>query len=430
MAIELYFSNQLDQLADKFSNVVTAEIRGKENSLAPPVVIVPNANLAKWLQIFLAKKNSIFMNVGFQYLEAGLWGMLATLDSGENKPEMMDNDQLKILLLHILKNLDRSDTDFLPITQYLFGENDAERPEDAARLWQLSEKIAHLFKEYEFHRTGMIREWVVPTIELEGMELCQQRLYAQMKILRDELASRTGEQLLSTMEYADLVLSNSREGERNAADSQSIHFFGLSQISNFHLTLIGRLQDYYTIYIYTMNPSEEFWEDIKTPREKSWIQRKNVKSLAIQTSEQDQGELFQGADNALLAVWGKPGRESVRLLCQLTDYDFNSCFTTSRQSSGILQRIQNDILTLSPSVQKTECLSQDRSFQIVACPSIYREVETVYNSILFNLDQDAMLQLTDIAILVPDISAYKPVFDAVFNRHPRQLVYNLVDSHA
>ena len=430
MSIELYFSNQLDQLADRFSDVVTDEIRSKGNILEPPVVIVPNSNLAKWLQLTLAEKNSIFMNVGFQYLEMGLWEMLAALDPGENEPDMLDNDQLKILLLHILQNLDRSDADFFPITRYLFGEDDVERPDDAARLWQLAEKIAHLFKEYEFHRTDMIRKWAAATTKTEGMERCQQRLYARLKILRDELAGRTEKPLLSTMEYADLVLANSRKDEGKASDPQSVHFFGLSQISNFHLTLIGRLQDFYTIHIYTMNPSEEFWEDIKTPREKRWIQRKNVKTLAIQTAEQEQGELFQQADNALLAAWGKPGRENVRLLCELTDYDFNACFTTSKQADGILQRIQNDILTLSSSEQEMTLLDQDRSLQIVACPSIYREVETVYNSILFNLAQDDTLQLTDIAILVPDISAYKPVFDSVFNRRPRQLAYNLVDSHA
>ena len=194
MSIELYFSNQLDQLADRFSDVVTAEVRGKGNILEAPVVIVPNANLAKWLQLVLAEKNSIIMNVAFQYLEAGLWEMLAALDPGENKPAMMDNDQLKILLLHILQNLDRSDADFLPITQYLFGEDDAGRPDDAARLWQLAEKIAHLFKEYEFHRTDMIQKWAATTTETEGMERCQQRLYARLKFLRDELASRTDKQ--------------------------------------------------------------------------------------------------------------------------------------------------------------------------------------------------------------------------------------------
>ena len=109
---------------------------------------------------------------------------------------------------------------------------------------------------------------------------------------------------------------------------------------------------------------------------------------------------------------------------------------TSGQPTGILQRIQNDILTLSSSerqahrLDQANRLDQDRSLQIIACPSLYREVETVYNSILFNLEQDDTLQLTDIAILVPDISAYKPVFDSVFNRLPRQLAYNLVDSHA
>ncbi len=85
MALELYFSTQLDQLADKFSEVVTAEVRSKENVLDPSVVIVPNSNLAKWLQLFLANKNSIFMNIEFQYLEAGLWGMLAALDPSEKK---------------------------------------------------------------------------------------------------------------------------------------------------------------------------------------------------------------------------------------------------------------------------------------------------------------------------------------------------------
>ena len=66
----------------------------------------------------------------------------------------------------------------------------------------------------------------------------------------------------------------------------------------------------------------------------------------------------------------------------------------------------------------------------MACPGIRREVETVYNSIIFNLGKDASLRLTDIAILVPGISKYKPVFEAVFTQKPRALSYNLVDTSA
>ncbi len=430
MTIELYFSNQLDQLADKFADVLAQEVRNTDNPLEPPVVIVPNSNLAKWLRLFLAEKNSICMNIEIQYLENGLWGMLADIDPKTDKPELMDNDQLKIILLHLLQNLDRSVPDFSPLTRYLFGEGDAQRPDDAARLWQLSEKLAHLFKEYEFHRTDMVREWAASKPAAGGMERCQQRLYSRLKHIRQELGNRTGEQLLSTMEYADIVLSDSKVGRGSSKKTRKIHFFGLSQISNFHLTLIGRLQVHYGIHIYTLNPCEAFWEDIKTPREKRWIRRKSVNSLAIEEAEKEQGELFQQVDNALLAAWGKPGRENVRLLCQLTDYDFHACYTPAGENPGVLLRIQNDILTLSTADHGAERPGQDRSLQIIACPGKYREVETIYSSILFNMEQDDSLQLTDIAILVPDISAYKPVFDSVFNRYPRQLVYNLVDSHA
>ncbi|MBW1672965.1 MAG: exodeoxyribonuclease V subunit gamma, partial [Deltaproteobacteria bacterium] len=330
MTIELYFSNQLDQLADKFSDTLADENCSKANIFDAPVVIVPNANLAKWLQLFLAKKNSIFMNVDFQYLEAGLWGMITELDSSEKKPEMLDNDLLKILLLYALQNLESNAPDFSPVTQYLMGEEGHKNPDYAARLWQLSEKLAHLFQEYEFHRIGMIQKWLDETAIQESMELCQQQLYLQLKTMRNELESRTGKQLLSMMEYVDKVLSKSKPNTEKAVGNKFIHFFGLSQISDFHLKLIGWLQPYYTILIYALNPSKEFWEDIKTPREKRWVQRKNVKTLAIQTEEKKQGELFQQDDNALLAAWGKPGRESVRLLCELTDYDFNTCFTAQK----------------------------------------------------------------------------------------------------
>lgn len=430
MTIELYFSNQLDQLADKFSDIVADENSGKANILDAPVVVVPNSNLAKWLQFFLAKKNSIFMNVDFQYLEAGLWKMLSVLDSSEKKPEMLDNDLLNILLLYALQNLDNNVPDFLPVTQYLKREKGQQNPDYAARLWQLSEKLAHLFQEYEFHRIEMIQRWLNETTIHESMELCQQQLYLKIKTLRKELESKTGKQLLSMPEYADKVLFKSKPDTEKSVENKFIHFFGLSQISNFHLKLIGGLQPYYRIFIYALNPSKEFWEDIKTLREKRWIQRKNVKTLAIHNREKERGELFQQDDNPLLAAWGKPGRESVRLLCELTGYDFNACYSAQKPVTSILQQIQHDILTLSSKAKKTDRPSQDRSLQIVACPSIYREVETVYNSILFNLEKNDDLQLTDIAILVPDISAYKPVFDSVFNRYPKCLDYNLVDSYA
>jgi len=439
MSIQLYFSNRLDKLAEQFALMVDLENRRKENIFKAPLVIVPNGNLVKWLQLALARERSVCMNMDFQFLETGLWGLLANLDTEKlnpKLPKLLDNDCLQMLLVYALQNLDENKIEFEPINHYLLNPDGDRRPDYVARLWQLSEKFAHLFQEYEFHRYDMIQKWRENKVLPKGMELCQQKLYLLTNELRDKLFHNSGALYLSMMEYADRLFAEKSEKKKIVVNgNNSAHFFGLSQISPFHLQLIGRLKDYYEIFIYAFNPSREFWEDIKTPQEKRWILRKNLTRLTIKSEEKDQGELFLQDDNELLSLWGKPGRESIRLLCELTDYDFHACFAKEKTPATVLQKIQSDILTLpsektEPKHLNQDHFNQDRSLQIVACPGIYREVETVYNSVLYNLNQDNSLQLTDIAILVPDISKYKPVFDSVFNRRPEVISYNLVDSHA
>ncbi len=446
MSIQLYFSNRLDKLAEQFALMVDLENKRKENIFKAPLVIAPNANLIKWLQLMLARERSICMNMDFQFLENGLWSLLSNLDTEKLNPRPFDKDCLQMLLLYALQNLDENKIEFEPINHYLLNPDGDRRPDYAGRLWQVSEKFARLFQEYEFHRCDMIQKWRENKAIPEGMELCQQKLYLLVNELRDKLFHNSGALYLSMMEYAGRLLAGESEKKKIAVNGNNfVHFFGLSQISPFHLQLIGRLKDYYEIFIYAFNPSREFWEDIKTPQEKRWILRKNLTKLAIKPEEKDQGELFVTDDNELLSLWGKPGRESIRLLCELTDYDFHACFAKEKTPATVLQKIQSDILTLpskkagpenfeseplEPEHLNQEHLNQDRSLQIVACPGIYREVETVYNNILYNLNQDNSLQLTDIAILVPDISKYKPVFDSVFNRRPEVISYNLVDSHA
>ena len=87
-------------------------------------------------------------------------------------------------------------------------------------------------------------------------------------------------------------------------------------------------------------------------------------------------------------------------------------------------------LTLEGQGDSPASLAQDTSLQIVACPGLRREVETVYNSILYNLETDPDLCMTDIAVMVSDMSRYKPVVDSVFSRQPARIAYNLVDSNA
>ena len=428
MPVELFFSNRLEELADKFAATVDLENRGKGDIFQGPLTIVPNQNLKKWLQLTLAGRLPVLMNVDFQYLESGLWDLLAGIDPRAERPEILDSRFFRMLLLYALKNPAQDDADLAPLTGYLLGTDGKRGRDYGAKLWQLTGKMAQLFEDYEFHRSEMIEAWLEQRGSPTNMELCQRNLYLLSRELRDRYVQASGRPVLSMGEYARTVLGSVQPGTGTAR--RFVHIFGLSQVSRFHLWLIYGLKDYYPIFIYTLNPCREFWEDTRTPREKRWIARKNALKFRISREETVSGELAAEESHELLSLWGKPGRENVRLLCQLTDYHFNACFRMETGPRGLLQEVQRRILTLSTETGAQGRIEQDRSLQIFGCPGIYREVETVYNSILHNLEHDRGLQLTDIAVLVPDISKYKPVIDSVFNRRPARISYCLVDSRA
>ena len=206
MTIELYFSNRLEDLAEKLSDLMDRENREKENILEGSLTIVPNQNLAKWLQLTLARQRSVLMNVDFQYLDAGLWNLIGGLDEREEKPVMMDHPFRRMLLLHALQTLERQEKAYEPLRRYLLGPDGRPGPDYGIKLWQLTERMVHLFEEYEFHRSDMIRSWLNGPAPLNGMEHCQQKLYLRLRELRDGYSRNSRQRILSLEEYAGEIL--------------------------------------------------------------------------------------------------------------------------------------------------------------------------------------------------------------------------------
>ncbi|BBO73361.1 hypothetical protein DSCW_07780 [Desulfosarcina widdelii] len=428
MGVTLYFSNQLMPLVEKLQKNLAPK-DAATNPLDPPVVIVPNMNLSKWIKLTCARRCGIFMNVDFQYLETGLWRMLRSLsDPAEPEPELLDRERMTLLLFFILMGSDSGTRDLAVVNRYLGSHEGRDRE---IRCWQLAEELSRLFQEYEYHRSDMIQRWQEDRPVDDAMERCQKRLYLDMVTLKNQLGQSGGRPMVSMGEYAEAVLGIA-PADANPDDLavERIHFFGLSQTSPFHLQLLARLESRFDIHIYSLNPSREYWEDIKTPSEKKWIRRNTSGRMALEEAEILAGELFSQADHSLLSAWGKPGRESIRLLCQLTDHDFQAGFTHPPSPDSVLAALGHGLLTLDAGDGPSASLAQDRSLQIVACPGIRREVETVYDSILVNLEADPTLCMTDIAVMVSDMARYKPVVDSVFSRQPGRIAYNLVDSVA
>jgi exodeoxyribonuclease V gamma subunit len=429
MGVELFFSNLLEPLVEKLETVLYSECGDNDHIFNGPVVIVPNANLSKWIKLQLSQKTGIVMNLDFQYLESGLWNLIQLLDPKDENAVFLELNLKQMLVLHVLGNIKKHQTDFKPVIDYLESTGQ-KQPDYSKRLWQLSEKLAFLFQEYEFHRLEMIRGWLKDVPVPHAMELCQQKIYLEMNRVRDKYFKDSGTHYLSMLEYSEMVFSEIGSANVGRLKNGLVHIFGFSAISSFHLDLIKRLARFYNIFIYSINPCREFWEDIHTSWENRWMSHKISRPLQIAENNDAEEQLFSQVSNSLLSLWGKPGREAVRMLCQLTEYDFNTRYVVDKHNSTVLGTIQHHVLTFQNHNDTSPKICQDTSLQIIACPSRFREVETVYNSILYNLNRDNDLKLTDIAIQVPDISVYKPCIDAIFHRRPKPLAYNLVDAYA
>ena len=429
MAVQLFFSNQLDLLSAKYAETLQAYFQHTRNIFQAPLTLVPNANLGKWLQLELARRHGVCLNSDFTFLEDGLWRMLETLSADNPLPLRRDGALLQMLVLRTLGALSPGDALTEPLSAYIEGGGASPAAGRTARLWQLSEKLAHLFGEYEYHREEMIQAWQNGPPATEPLERAQQAIYLSCAELQERLAAQGRGAVLSLNAFARRVLQKPA-GQVPLEHAPWVHCFGLSQISAFHIGLLERLAPYYEIFIYALNPSREFWEDTLTPGEQRWILRKQAARLKLSQEELQAGELEHSESHPLLAQWGKPGREHIRMLCRLSDYDFHACHGDPGPVDTVLKAVQHSVLSLTLPTSVREGLSQDRSLQVVACPGIFREVATVYNSILHNLERQPHLALTDIAVLVPDMARYKPVVDYIFKQAPRSLVYNLVDSQA
>jgi len=305
MSAKLFFSNSPTILLNKLSE----NLEWSDPFLSPHIS-TPTPALKRWVQMRLAEKRGIVANVDFMQLEKTLWGRLEKLDAEHivdfRKPaRILDEQGLQLLILGLLQNKPPPE-----VKEYLGWQNDKPNllATSAKRLCQLSQKLAELFREYEYNRVrehghnGLAYAWkrgencFLPYFKkntynnirsrVEKIESWQRDIYYELfKVdgYRDQLGKNSGQYRYTLPQYAEMVLDQPKTstGENNI--STNYHLFGLSQVSAFHRSLINRLADNGLLqnraanfYIYSLNPCAEYWEDAFTPQEKRSREKKSA----------------------------------------------------------------------------------------------------------------------------------------------------------
>lgn len=445
MPLHIYYSDRIEDLADHLKGKLVAE-REKSDPFDFPQVVVPNRNISRWLQIrVFADTPELCAGVGFPFMEKRLTELLLRnleLPEGKSFSPIPDNGYANAILAALLAPKGHPGfADFAPFRRYVAGEEGAGRPLDvstqkgARMAWQLATRLADLMDQYEVRRPEIVANWLAGRnadgtgTPRPGSTEAGEAALARALWGKPDGAFPDGGERLSLRQLYDRV-----ERSAPAGDPETVYFFGMSTLSILQAKILVWLAQKHEVIFYHNNVCLEYWGDIETKSER-------VKRLGRAHA----GDEDIQVENPLLSQWGAAGRETMRLLVDLEEgsdgsvaFEWKCIADRGRPRPGtMLGRIQDSIRRRTG---ETGTLPQDASLQIVGAPGIRREVEMVYNAILGAVwkpggsgdrpwDESGPCSFSDIAVLVPDMAAYRPMIEAVFDARD-EIPFGLVDTTA
>ena len=451
--IHLCYANRTEALLEALTErLAAARTRAGAALFQPTHLVVPNRNIESYVKLGVARALGVAANFETRFLR----GFLADV-ARQTLPgvEIIDRPQIQGELLALLQD-ERflASRDLGPVRDYLAVAGTAPDAVDLRRF-QLSAQLAMLFDDYAFSRPEMLQAWREGRLA-EGPELVMQRWQRELWLgifgRGGRLPARSRLDGRPRLTLAALFEEPPAEPLRLPP---AVHIFGISYVARLYRRIFAALAQSTALSIYTLNPCREFWEDLETGARRSraadrrkFPPRRSPEQLVLGgTATADASAADGGEENPLLTLWGRPGRDNIKLLNQLSDCDFDARFqdpatgaasgpdvtdtSPSSPSPSVLHQVQRDVLDRVPARTGSARLSlRDDSVTILACPDPRRELETIAAEI-WRLVRDGgptAPAFNEIAVLLPgpDASARLALASAVF-REASELPHSVAD---
>lgn len=386
-----HYGNRVEMLAARLAGVVR-DGSVHRTPFEPEFLVVNNAGMARWLMLELARANGIAANVRTLFPAELVWDLLRRVLPGVPDENPYAPERLAWHLFDVFDEI-AGERAFRDLDRFL-GPGD-----DLAR-WSLCRRLAEMFDQYIVYRPDWIAEF-----EAGGGDW-QAGLWRR-------LVERLGRSHWAALSRAFIdVAAGGRLDEATLPGRISV--FGIPSLSPGYLDMLRAAANRVDVHLFWFNPCREYWGDIVTPREAG--------------DDADEAHFERG--NALLAMWGRQGRETLDLVqdaSPLEDDEFEPA-----SGDTVLARVQNDILELrDPGVDGPagKIADGDDTIAIHSCHSPMREVEVLHDQLLHRFAADPDLAPGDVLVLTPDIARYAPLVDAVFATAPpdRRIPYSIAD---
>ena len=407
------------------------------------VFLVSNNGMAQWLAQQLALKSAQGVAAGLDLClpSTFIWSVYReVLGARIPRQQLLAKAPLTWRLYRMLPQL-MQQPEFADLSRFL-ADDMRER-----KRYQLAEKLADLFDQYQVYRSDWLVDWA------EGRDRLLDGLGQPQPLPASQhWQARLWRAVLNDLGDTDLTVASraSVHAEFMAHVDQlqprlppRIIVFGISSLPQQFIEVLVKIARYSQVILFVHNPCRHYWADIIEDKTLLKVESRRFARKTDWPSDLAPEALHQYA-NPLLAAWGKQGRDYLRLLDQFDDLsryrnwpwpedriDVFSDYGETGQRS-LLQQLQQDILDLQPLPPTPLCLApNDASVQFHIAHSRQREVEILHDQLLAWFNAGVGLQARDVIVMVPDINAYAPHIRAVFDQYdrqdPRHIPFSLAD---
>ncbi|MGE8313145.1 MAG: exodeoxyribonuclease V subunit gamma [Pseudomonas protegens] len=429
--------NRLDELR---SLVVSWMRRYPLAPLENEIALVQSNGIAQWLKLALAEDPEvddgggcgIAAAIDVQLPGSFMWQLYRLVLGRDEIPpkSLLDKAPLTWRLMRLLPEL-IDEPHFEPLQRFLTHDSDLRK------RYQLAERLADLFDQYQVYRADWLEDWAAgrhqlrngrgETKALTPANCWQAELWRALLL---DVGTEGMAQSRAGVHQRFIERINQLEVAPSGLPSRVI-VFGISSLPAQALEALAGLARFSQVLLCVHNPCRHHWADIVADKDLLRHQYKRQARKAGMPQALDPQTLHQHA-HPLLAAWGKQGRDYINLLDSYDDPNsYRSAFRDGRidlfsdsQPASMLQQLQDDILELRPLNETRELWPQvdiqhDQSIRFHIAHSAQREVEILHDQLLARFSAEPDLRPRDVIVMVPDIDSYAPHIRAVFGQLER-----------
>lgn len=405
-------------------------------------ILVQSNGIAQWLKLALAADKGCGIAAGLQVgLPARfLWQIYRQVLGTETiaKSSPFDKAPLTWRLMRLLPQVVEQPV-FAPLQHFL------DFDPDLRKRYQLAERLADLFDQYQVYRSDWLKDWALGEDQLRqidgqpqlSVEKAQAReptvawQAALWRLLIDDIGAEAIHSSRAAV-HPRFMAAMRDMATAPAGLPRRIIIFGISSLPAQMVEALAAISRFSQVMLCVHNPCQFHWADIVEDKQllRHEYRRQSRKEGFPEVLSIEQLHQFA---HPLLAAWGKQGRDYINLLDQHDELDtYQSQFNSQGQrvdifedgeTSTLLEQLHNDILHLRPLADTRATWPavhpKDTSLRFHITHSAQREVEVLHDQLLACFNADPSLKPRDIIVMVPDINSYAPHIQAVFAQYAR-----------